>query len=255
MFTVLNIQKRKDTLFEKIFGCLRSDDYQVRTVAVYKGAPFYILDVIIGKKGINTEKIIVSVGKCAKRMVTNDDSLLPQVDEIGLFKSDELYKCMLQNTFLSVLRQNFSYKNLVTICFVDRRGEYTDFVRGLSSFSSSLNIVTDKKEKYLPIVEEITEETGLCPVLKKDFVNADVVINLDEFYMNITKLNLHITVEDRCDFTVQEIYNYLKPDSINKYEFYSALYELCGVFSLAEGVFDSIMVNNEKKSLADAHFS
>ncbi len=255
MFTVLNIQKRKDTLFEKIFGCLRSDDYQVRTVAVYKGAPFYILDAVIGKKGINTEKIIVSVGKCAKRMVTSDDSLLPQVDEIGLFKSDELYKCLLQNTFLTILRQNFSHKNLVTVCFVDRGGEYTDFVRELSSFSSSLNIVTDKKEKYLSIVDEITEETGLCPALKKDLVDADVVINLDEFYMNVTTLNLHITVEDRCDFTVPEIYNYLKPNSINKYEFYSALYELCGVFSLAEGVFDSIMINNEKKSLSDTHFS
>ena len=255
MFTVLNVEKRKNTLCEKIFGGLRKDVYQLKTVAVYKGAPFYVLDVIIGNKGINTEKIIVSVGKCAKRMVTNDGNLLPQVDEIGFFKSDELYKALLQNTFLKILQQNIKRENFVSICLVDGGASYMDFTKKLSVYSCKMNIVTDKKEKYLDIMEEITRETGLCPMLKKKVEDSEIIINLDEDYMITDSGKTKITVEDRGEFTVPEIYNYLKPKSIDKYEFYSALYELCGVFSLADGVFDTIMVNNEKKRLADIHFS
>ena len=255
MFTVLNIEKRKNTLCEKIFGGFRKDVYQVRTVAVYKGAPFYILDVKIGKKGINTEKIIVSVGKCAKRMVTNDGALLPKVEEIGFFKSDELYKNLLQNTFLNILEQNITQKNPITVCFIDRGASCVDFAKRLSVFSSTLNIVTDKKEKYLHIMEEITEETGLCPVLKKTPENAEITINIDEGYMVADSGNLKMTVEDRGEFTVPEIYNYLKPKSIDKYEFYSALYELCGVFSLGGCIFETVCVNYEKKHVDTVTFS
>ena len=255
MFTVLNIEKRKNSLTEKLFGGFRSDIYCPRLVAVYKGAPFYVLDVQIGKKGINIEKIIVSVGKCARRMVTNCEALLPRADEVGFFKSDELYKRMLENTFLKILEQNIHPKTQVSVCLIDKKGVYTDFAKKLALFSSSFIITTENKEKYLPVLEEIMEATGLCPVLKNDMEKAQIIIDIDKFYMHITEENLKITVEDRCDFVVPEIYNYLKPNSINKYEFYSALYELCGVFVLAEGVFDSVNINNEKKRLTDAHFS
>ena len=137
MFTVLNIERRKNNLMEKLFGSFRSDIYSPRLVAVYKGAPFYIMDVQIGKKGINIEKIIVSVGKCARRMVTNDETLLPKTDKIGFFKSDELYKRMLENTFLKILEQNVHSSNLVSICLIDRKGDYMDFAKNLAFFSSS----------------------------------------------------------------------------------------------------------------------
>ena len=87
MFTVLNITKRKNGVFEKLFGCFIKDEYNVRTVGVYKGAPFYELNVLVGNKKIDAQKIIDCVGKCSRRLVTNDFDLLPQNDDFGLFKS------------------------------------------------------------------------------------------------------------------------------------------------------------------------
>ena len=59
--------------------------------------------------------------------------------------------------------------------------------------------------------------------------------------------NININISSGVDFSVPAIYENLLPEGICKYDFYSALYELCGVFSLGESVFDTIMVNNEKK--------
>ena len=83
-------------------------------------------------------------------------------------------------------------------------------------------------------------------------------INDSYYYVPVThyvnnKENINISAG--VDFSVPEIYEKLLPVGINKYDFYSALYELCGVFSLGESVFDTIMVNNEKKLVQDIHFS
>lgn len=255
MFTVLNITKRKNGVFEKLFGCFIKDEYNVRTVGVYKGAPFYELNVLVGKKKIDAQKIIDCVGKCSRRLVTNDFDLLPQNNDFGLFKSDKLYCKMIQNTFVEILDNNGLKNHPVSVCVVDRKAVNIDFIKRLCDYSSTLVIVTEKSEKYHLVCEEITENTGLCPIVKNNISNENIIINLDDNTMTIYTEKGRGIIENGDDFTVPEIYNYLKPNEINKYDFYSALYELCGVFSLADCVFETIRVNNEKKSVADVHFS
>lgn len=60
---------------------------------------------------------------------------------------------------------------------------------------------------------------------------------------------------DRNDFNYPKMYYSLKPDSIEKYKFAAALYELCGVFSIGGCCFNSVLVNGEKKSISDIYFS
>ncbi len=255
MFTVLNITKRKNGIFEKLFGCFIKDEYNVRTVGVYKGAPFYELNVFVGKRKVDAQRIIDCVGKCSRRLVTNDFDLLPQNNDFSLFKSNKLYSKMIQNTFIEMLGNNCLKKHPVPVCIVDNKGIHTDFVKRLCDYSSTLVIVTDKAEKYNSVCEEITEDTGLCPILKNNVSNENIIINLDDNTMTIHSEKGICIIENGDDFTVPEIYNYLKPQEINNYDFYSALYELCGVFSLADCVFETISINNEKKSVADVHFS
>ena len=48
-------------------------------------------------------------------------------------------------------------------------------------------------------------------------------------------------------FDVPEIYAKLYNETLDKLIFYSALYEFCGVFDLADLIFTSIQVNTQKK--------
>lgn len=252
MFCVLSVRERNKTLFERVFGKLLVDDYSVKTIPVYKGAPFFTLDITTSKKEINWENVIFAVGKCASRLILNSDLKIPDNMNVGIFKSQTLYNKMMKNTILQILENN---KNkLFPISVMDKNAENTEFTKQLSQYASSMSIFTLNKENYSNICEEITDETGMCPVLKNDFDDLKIKINADTLTMTIYN-NENINISSGVDFSVPTIYENLMPEGIDKYDFYSALYELCGVFSLGDNIFDTIMVNNEKKRVQDIHFS
>jgi hypothetical protein len=118
-----------------------------------------------------------------------------------------------------------------------------------------MSICTVNKEEYSKTCEEITDETGMCPVLTNDFYDAQIKINTDTLVVTIFHNDKNINISAGVDFSVPQIYENLLQDGINKYDFYSAIYELCGVFSLGETFFDTIIVDNEKKRVQDIHFS
>lgn len=252
MFCVLSVKERNRTFFERIFGKLLTDDFTVRTIPVYKGAPFFVLEITTGKREINWENVILAVGKCASRLILSNEIKIPEKMNIGVFKSNALYDKMMKNTMLQIFENNKS--KLYSVSVMDKDASDKEFTKKLSQYASSLSICTLNKEEYSSICEEITDETGMCPVLTNDFNDAEIKINTDTLVMTVlNKQNINISAGE--DFTVPEIYEKLLQNGVNKYDFYSAVYELCGVFSLGEGVFDTIIVNNEKKRLQDIHFS
>ena len=95
----------------------------------------------------------------------------------------------------------------------------------------------------------------MCPVLTSDFVDSHVKINTERNIMTIKTSVELVNISSGENFSVSPIYENLLPDGVCEYDFYSALYELCGVFSLGECVFNKLMVNNEKKRREDIHFS
>ncbi len=253
MFCVLSVKERNKTLFERLFGRFLVDEYSVKTVPVFKGAPFFSLNITTGKREINWENVIFSVGKCAARLLLNGDIQLPDDMNIAVFKSQLLYSKMMENTFIHIFENN--KKELYPISITDENADHTEFVKQISLYASSMSIFTLNKEKYIEICEEITDETGMCPILKNAFEDAYIKINSNNLTMTIQGENENVNISSGVDFTVEQIYKNLLPDFVNKYDFYSALYELCGVFSIGESIFDTIMVNNEKKRVQDIHFS
>ena len=120
MFCVLTVKQRENNISEKLFGKLKKDSYTLLTVPVLHGAPFYHLTVNTGKKGIDFERVVFEVGRCAQRLVVSDDVILPQMHGIGRFNSDLLYKKLLGNTADFLLKQigneaKFDRKNGIII--------------------------------------------------------------------------------------------------------------------------------------------
>lgn len=190
MFCVLTVKYRKDTVFERAFGCFIKDSYELVTVPVLSGAPFYHLTATVGKKGMDFERVIFEVGRCAQRLVVSEDIKLPGIHGIGEFNSDLLYKKLIHNTAEYIL-------------------------------------------SIIPKDAVFDEENGIIT-----------------YRGNKIKIG-----EDRNDFSLSEQYNELKPQEIEKYKFAAALYELCGVFSIGECLFNSVTVNGEKKNTESIYFS
>lgn len=255
MFCVLNVEKRQDTIHEKLFGRFIKDEYKVKMIPVFKAAPFYTFDVVVGKRGVDWDKIVQCAGKCAKRMVLRNNIPIPQNDNIGVFVSGLLYRKMMENTFVHILENNGFRKNKASISIIDNKGDFAKFLFKIASFASTLTVATDFKEKYKSVCDEIQAEMGLCAVAQLSSVEAQIKIDTGRMIMTITNEKNCINITEGCDFTVPEIYEKLLPENTDKYCFYSALYELCGVFSLGDCIFDTIVVNNEKINVQELHFS
>ena len=148
MFCVLELNYRKQTLFEKVFGNFFKDEYILSTIPVFKGAPFYLLQVCIGKRGIDWERVVMNVGKCASRLVVNSETEIPPNMNVGIYKSGKLYDKMMKTTFLHILETNIDKRNPLSVSVLDTKGEYSDFTQKLATFSSSVTIATSNKENY-----------------------------------------------------------------------------------------------------------
>lgn len=190
MFCLLTVEFRKDCIFEKLFGRMIKDNYELVTVPVLKGAPFFHLTATVGKRGVDFKRVIFETGRCAEKLLIDGDVALPKMKGIGEFNSDLLYKKLLDNSVKFLL---------------DKLGEKAEY---------------DKVQSTI-------------------------------FYEdNSIKLGA-----DRNDFDLSESYMLLKPNSIEKYQFAAALYELCGVFSIGDTRFNTALVNGEKKRLQTINFS
>lgn len=248
MFCVLNVEKRPDTLREKLFGSFIKDEYNAKMVPVFKGAPFYVFNVTVGKRGVDWEKILYTAGKCARRLVPTNNTDLPQRNDISEFKSDLLYKKIMLNTFANILQKCKTQKSIVLI---DDDGGSADLLYKIAPCASTLTVITQAKKNYEFVCDDIQDKTGLCIVLQSSFVDAEVKIDTNRSVMTVTGEKSCVNISSGCDFNVPEIYEKLLPENTDKYTFYAALYELCGVFSLGECIFETITVNNEKITLSE----
>ena len=253
MFCLLKISERKGNLKEKIFGRFIRDTYELKTIPVFKGAPFYKLEVTVGKRGVDWQQVTYFVGKCANRLLLDDSINIDDVKDIGRYKNKVLYEKMMKNSFVRILKQQ--NKIFESLCIIDKRGVSTDFLLDLVPYFEKITITTDQKQKYKKICDYILENTGLCVLLQSEIENAAVKIDSERNIMTITSKNGLFNICDGENFKVPEIYENLYDNTVDKLLFYSALYEFCGVFELADLCFETIVINGEKKGINELIFT
>ena len=254
MFCVLNVEKKNRNFFEKIFKFLVKDEYSISTIPVFKGAPFYMLNASVYDE-VDWDRVIELSGKCSKRLVVDGNIQIPENCGIGVYNSPTLYNRVFINTLFHIIKNNVSLKNPQSITLCDKKGEYADFLTFFVPYASQITVVTDNKDKYTKICDEILENTGLCVSVLSDFNDGTIKINIDKKVMSICTQNQFINVTCGENMIVNNIYKKLLPKGVDEYSFYSALYELCGVFSLGECIFEIVVVNNEKKHIDTVTFS
>lgn len=253
MFCLLKISERRYNLKEKIFGKLIRDTYELKTIPVFKGAPFYKLEVTIGKRGIDWQQVTYFVGKCANRLLLDESVNIEDIADVGRYKNKALYDKMMKNTFTEIIKQQ--NKTFDSLCIIDKKGTSTKFLLNLVPYFERIIITTDQKGKYEKICDYILENTGLSVLLQSEIQDATVKIHAERNIMTINTKNGLYNISDGEDFKVPEIYENLYDNSVDKLLFYSALYEFCGVFELAELCFETIVINGEKKGINELIFT
>lgn len=253
MFCLLKISERRDSFKERIFGKFIRDIYELKTIPVFKGAPFYKLEITVGKRGVDWQEVTYFVGKCANRLLLDEQINIENISGVGRYNNKILYEKTMKNTFAEILKQQ--NKTFDSLCIIDKKGIYADFLLKLVPYFQRITVTTENKEKYEKVCDYILENTGLCVLVQSEIQNSTVKIDAERSVMTINTEKCICNLSDGEDLKVPEIYENLYDNSVDKLLFYSALYEFCGVFELADLCFEIILVNGEKKGINELIFT
>lgn len=253
MFCLIKISERDNTLKERLFGRFIRDEYELKTIPVFKGAPFFRLNITVGKRGVDWQQVTYFVGKCANRLLIDNSTVLDEKFGVGRYANYALYPKLMQNTFVSILRQQS--KLFDDLCLIDRKAKSVDLLYKLVPYFHRISVVTENKKKYEKTCDDILENTGLCVTLQSEIKDAAVKIDAEKNVMTITTQENIYNISNGEEFVVAQIYENLYDGTVDRLLFYSALYEFCGVFELTESSFETIMINGEKKGINELIFT
>lgn len=246
MFCVLLLEKEKKTFLDRIIKSRLKDKHHFETVPVFKGAPFYKLTVTYKNEAPCWDEIYKITGRCSQKLVMNDNIILPRDARFGAFKGVEYHKLLMENMFLKIIIENCETIRNRGIVIIDKNGKKVDFIKKVALCVKKMTVVTQEKENYGKVIDEIIDETGLCISVQSKMEDDDICVDLDNCVMKIRLNSRTVVISKGDDIVVPPIYSELLPETIDKVDFYGALYELCGVFSLSECYFDSLYEKDKK---------
>lgn len=234
MFSVLNIVQPNKSLFGK-----RKCTVEMLLSPVRGAAPYKIINVTPGKKGIDWRLVAQAAGASGKYMLVPEGVEIPHGVGIERFVPKVLPGVILLNTVAAMASEKLNRSILI----VDRCGRLADYVERVVPSASKITVVTDEPEKYIEPSVRIMEKYGasirVCSETGDD-ERFDAAISDDA--VNGAKLCLYTTdvAEKICNSKMLQDYAHLCNDKTDLFLFVSALFECSGLKQPGELTLDDI---------------
>lgn len=204
------------------------------------GLPFFVLEILDGKKGISQSFIEEKCGRYVSRIVAPRSLLLPDNGCIKRFTPGFSNGIFIFNTAVDAIKSAKLRPEEICITVVDRNSVMNGEIHRLLPFSSTVRAITARCEKYSAVCNEIYDEYGASvivrpvyqPVRKKEIVICCDGATTDE--MNKSAVFSH----KRCShgrlrffshgITLSDNHKKIISDNIESVDFAAAVTELCG---------------------------
>ena len=257
MFVVLRIHSLKE---RKINRKERKSivNASVQPHSSERGLPFFTLDVLETKKGIDWQSVSEKCGKYASRIVAPRTVTLP--DGIGLnrFSPRSVMPMLVFNTACREISRADLPADKISITVTDRNSVMYSRIHRLLPLASQIRVITSKPEKYASACIAAMEENGAAIMLRSAYEaveGVDIVICCD----GITSPGMHNSIIFSCGKKsggrlnirgqgpeLLPVHKSIVPESIEPADFAGALFELCGCFSYCNSCFSEIEVSCNK---------
>lgn len=219
------------------------------------GMPFFMLDVLNGKNGLDFQLIEEKCGCYVSRIVAPRSISLPDSSRLKRFTPGISNGLFILNTALETIKKVNPAPNETGITVIDRNAFMCSEIQCLLPYGSPLRVVTSRPERYAAACRKIYDEFGASVVLrpvyepssKKDMViccdgataesmnNAAVFSFKRGIYGKIRFFGSHITLSEK--------HREIIPENIEASDFAAALTELCGSTAYKSAVFSDIETN------------
>ncbi len=229
MFAVVCIESGKKRRFRR--KCV------VNTVQtpVKGGAPFRIITVTPGSKGLDWHTIATQASCGSRNLLLPKGIRLPDSPHLSLFKADTLPLLIMLNTAAQKLKKSPDAPKR-SLLIEDRSGVLPDYIDRVTSCASKIKILTDEPEKYYTAGKRLMERFGASPIIcsqiSKD-EKFDAAVSFEPIKNAKQNFSVSAITEDGTP-DIPEQYSRLCPSETDRFDFLCALFECSGVRAIGE---------------------
>lgn len=225
------------------------------SVSSENGMPFFTLDVLDGKNGLDFSLIEEKCGCYVSRIVAPRSISLPDSGRIKRFVPVFSNGIFIFNTALELIEKVNPKPETTSITVIDRNAFMRSEISRLLPFSSPLRVVTSRPERYLTVCREIYDEYGASVMIRPLYEpcsKKDIVICCDgattESMHNAAIFSVKRGTNGKIRFFGSKIslsaaHREIVPVNIESTDFAAALTELCGSTAYRSAVFSDTEVN------------
>lgn len=265
MFVVLRIINAEENRIKRKQRKIIANS-QVVPHSTDKGLPFFTLDVLEGKKGIDWESVSEKCGRYSSRIVAPRTVTLPEIKNLRRFISRSAVPMLIFNTALKEINKAKLPPDKISITLTDRNAVMSSSVCRLLPFASLVRVITTRPERYASACIKAMEDFGATLIIRPSYEpvsSTDVVICCDGVVTPAMENSLVFTDSRKSGGKVRfcgsglellPVHREIIPENIDSVDFAGALFELCGCLSYCNSSFaqTDISCNRcENRSVSD----
>ena len=223
-----------------------------------KCLPFYTLDVIDDKNGIDRLMTAQKCGRYASRIVAPRSLSLPDNSGLKRFVPISMNSILIFNTALKIISEANLPAEKICITVTDRNSVMPSRICELLPFASEIRIITSRPENYASAVVKAYADYGATLVIRSKYEppkSPEIVIccdgavssSMSEAAIFAVKRNFGGKVRF-CGSGVElsDCHKEIVPPGIEAVDFVGALTELCGSAEYRLSPFSEIEISCEK---------
>ncbi len=166
MFATINLEKTKKRLKKSV----KIEESKIGEVEFLKVTLF---------KELSPKKIERKLKNKVDTVILSESLSNNSFNKIKVYDSVDFIKNISAYTFMKIIKLSKIKANDLSVCVVDKKGDYTDFVKSLVKKASLIKIITQNDKDYLTLADEIYDEYGVQLIFSDDIGNCNLGINLD----------------------------------------------------------------------------
>lgn len=219
------------------------------------GLPFFTLDILDDKNGINWKSAEEKCGRYVSRIVAPRSISLPDNSRLKRFISSSSNGIFIFNTALEIIKNAKISPESISVTVIDRNASMNAEIERLLPFASSIRVVTARPERYASVCKRIFDSFGASiiirpvyePCSKKDIViccDGATAQSMQDAAVFSYRRGIYGKLRFFCSgMELSEKHKEIIPDSINSADFASALTELCGCTEYKYAAFSKFETN------------
>ncbi len=255
MFVVLNVVKAEKNVFKRRAQKRKIAENGLHICRCEKGLPFYILDVLNGKRGINWNTVAEQCGRYSARIIAPKNTALPDDSGLKRFVPVSMGSHFVFNTAVKTIKKACLPPDGFSITLTDRNALHPAKICELLPLASCIRIVTARPERYAVACARALEEFGASLILRSAYEKTgkpDIVICCDgaltAAMYNSAVFAFRKKSGGKILFSGNEIsllqnHRDILPENIDSTDFSGALTELCGCSDYKNAVFSQVEIS------------